>query len=430
MYDINKDTIAQKVAWLVQQKHEGAYWDYKEEWHHNKARLLHDILCMLNNLQEEDGYIIFGVKDNGDVCGVEPSDPNRNKQADIVDWISHIKFASDVPAIRVFTDVLCLDKKLDVIFLPQENKGPYFLKEEYKRDKVTVLPVIYTRFGDTNTPIKESATFHQVETLWRKRLGLLHNVQEKAVKYIYDVNNWAFIDSNDKEDAVWYYKGDPAYTVSTSEIDDSDDIESDKDIKFEFYYLCTFLNVGYHPGISFENAFLRYNNLRLFEGLLAMVDECRTKVIDNLGFFVKGTLEHGMYEFVFAHMCRDYSDDAKKQIETVIPIYENESERERFEEFIKQKGWNSFYRFLGTHTGEFENAMDSYSVLTPKVIGGFSENGRNIEELLDLQSQGEIINFYNEHNFSESEQIEISRRIKEGYILVQWLNQWRNSRND
>ena len=48
---------------LISLKQEGAYWDFKREWYsqNKKDDLLHDIICMSNNLSNRDAYIIIGV---------------------------------------------------------------------------------------------------------------------------------------------------------------------------------------------------------------------------------------------------------------------------------------------------------------------------------------------------------------------------------
>ena len=56
-----KGKLADKIADLILLKQEGEYWDFKKEWYSNKADLLHDIICMSNNLTTEDGLIIIGV---------------------------------------------------------------------------------------------------------------------------------------------------------------------------------------------------------------------------------------------------------------------------------------------------------------------------------------------------------------------------------
>ena len=40
----------EEVKQLIDLQTEGDYWDYKEFWYDNKTSLLHDIICMANNL--------------------------------------------------------------------------------------------------------------------------------------------------------------------------------------------------------------------------------------------------------------------------------------------------------------------------------------------------------------------------------------------
>ena len=55
-----------EVRQLIGLQQEGEYWDFKKEWHQNKADLLHDIICMANNLSNQDGLIIIGVDEEND----------------------------------------------------------------------------------------------------------------------------------------------------------------------------------------------------------------------------------------------------------------------------------------------------------------------------------------------------------------------------
>lgn len=44
----NDESLPELVADLANLKREGPHWDFKREWHGNKADLLHDIICMAN----------------------------------------------------------------------------------------------------------------------------------------------------------------------------------------------------------------------------------------------------------------------------------------------------------------------------------------------------------------------------------------------
>lgn len=68
-----------KIRSLINLGTEGAYWDFKQEWHSNNTDLLHDIICMANNLEDCDAYIIIGVTDSGVVCGVPETNRRSSK---------------------------------------------------------------------------------------------------------------------------------------------------------------------------------------------------------------------------------------------------------------------------------------------------------------------------------------------------------------
>ena len=68
----------EEIAKLISYQQEGDFWDFKKEWHKNKSDLLHDIICMANNLDDRDAYIIIGVDEENNYSTVDISnDPNR-----------------------------------------------------------------------------------------------------------------------------------------------------------------------------------------------------------------------------------------------------------------------------------------------------------------------------------------------------------------
>lgn len=78
-------SFKEEVLRLIAFRQEGEYWDFKKEWHKNKSDLLHDIICMANNLSNHDGLIIIGVNEETDyaTCDIT-NDPNRRKTQDDV----------------------------------------------------------------------------------------------------------------------------------------------------------------------------------------------------------------------------------------------------------------------------------------------------------------------------------------------------------
>ncbi|MCC4038584.1 putative DNA binding domain-containing protein, partial [Staphylococcus pseudintermedius] len=69
----------EKILKLIKEKREGKYWDFKVEYHKNKAELLHDIICLANNLSNEKAYLILGVAENGHIREIRGT-PKEKKQ--------------------------------------------------------------------------------------------------------------------------------------------------------------------------------------------------------------------------------------------------------------------------------------------------------------------------------------------------------------
>ncbi|MGK7953389.1 MAG: RNA-binding domain-containing protein [Xenococcaceae cyanobacterium] len=65
--------------------------DFKQQFHENNLKLLHDLLCLANAYIEEDRYLVFGITDDKKIIGVQ-SDSNRKKNANIQDLVRQANF--------------------------------------------------------------------------------------------------------------------------------------------------------------------------------------------------------------------------------------------------------------------------------------------------------------------------------------------------
>ena len=68
--------IQEEAPKLIALKREGAYWDFKKEWHKDNSELIHDILCLANNLESDVSYLFIGIdeEEGYSVCDVENND--------------------------------------------------------------------------------------------------------------------------------------------------------------------------------------------------------------------------------------------------------------------------------------------------------------------------------------------------------------------
>ena len=115
MVSIENATLKSTILKLISLRQEGSYWDFKKEWHSNKADLLHDIICMSNNLSNKDAYIIIGVdeSDNFSINDVS-SDVNRRKTQDLVSFLRDKKFAGGIRP-TVYVESLLIKQKKNVL---------------------------------------------------------------------------------------------------------------------------------------------------------------------------------------------------------------------------------------------------------------------------------------------------------------------------
>lgn len=104
-----------KISELIQLKAEGDYWDFKEMWHSDKADLLHDIICMANNLVNRDCYIIFGVTDDYEIVGIN-TENNRKNQQKIIDFLRNQHFDGGFRP-NVYVRIITLESKKDKVHI-------------------------------------------------------------------------------------------------------------------------------------------------------------------------------------------------------------------------------------------------------------------------------------------------------------------------
>ena len=189
-----KTTIDDIIAELISLDVEGPYWDFKEKWPDNNVDLLHDIICMANNLEDQDAFIIIGVSDSEktghlEVIGV--SDQDRKNQQNLIDFLRGKKYAGDNRPITYVETLNISGKELDIIVIKKTHKTPYYLTVPYVCGNKRLLSGhIYIRVGDTNTPKDMTADIDKVEYLWRKRFGIDLTIRDKLLRLLDEPSGW------------------------------------------------------------------------------------------------------------------------------------------------------------------------------------------------------------------------------------------------
>ena len=65
--------------------------DFKQSFHDNNVKLLHDIICLANAKADGDRYLVFGVANNKNIVGIE-NDKNKKESAEIQDLLNPTAF--------------------------------------------------------------------------------------------------------------------------------------------------------------------------------------------------------------------------------------------------------------------------------------------------------------------------------------------------
>lgn len=192
MRDFDENTIMS----LISLKQEGGYWDFKREWHTSKADLLHDIICMANNLEDRNGYIIIGIDEEND-CAVRDirNDVNRRNTQNIVDFLRDKNFAGGIRPTASVKSIMINDAEIDVLVISFDRHTPYFLTKKFESVHANN---IYTRVQDTNTPKNRSSDIYHIEMLWKRRFGLDASVMERYLILLDQYDQWEYDFGNHK----------------------------------------------------------------------------------------------------------------------------------------------------------------------------------------------------------------------------------------
>lgn len=347
---MTNNKLKEEILNLIALKQEGVYWDFKREWYgfedYKKVDLLHDIICMANNLAFRDAYIIIGVdeENNYEVVNVR-DDKNRRNTQQLVDFLKDVRFAGDVRPIVCVEEISVGDKYLDIIVIKKSKQTPFYLKEKYKN---MLFPFhIYTRIQDTNTPKTNSADIDKVEELWKNRFHLFDTPIRKMTEFLKDKANWKnTVDYINQKDNQMYYIGSPEYKIEY-ELEDRDGIEpSSRPYTYghesAYDHIWGRVRLYYHQTLLQELLFISFESSRYIttapeHEILDLGKENRESVFYY--FFMKKSLEYIIHQFYYNKT--DWEEVHLREIFlTTVIVFDSEIEKEEFNKFLF-KNWNN-----------------------------------------------------------------------------------------
>ncbi len=320
--------MRQIIQDLIESQREGAYWDFKERHHENKAALLHDILCLANTIAKCNKYLIYGVSDPSSGCEIKGvSNESRRTQADLIDFLRSKNFAGDIrPEIELRT-MMMAEVEIDVVIVFDHPNKPYYLVEDYRdKDKVVMANHIYCRNSDTNTPITSSADLRRVEAMWRERFGLDLQPAQRIVELLKHPEDWEK-DIGNREFA--YHKFHPEYQIEFGEVEEFTEV-------YSYFYINEKSFIG--------TASFKYLSTTLFSLPYVYCDEMRIELVDPKNASIRIASREIWYKYyelegregAFLYFITNGTYNFRSRMcEAAFIMYRNQEQKHRFESYVK-----------------------------------------------------------------------------------------------
>lgn len=332
-----KDSFYEIIGELIETRHEGSYWDFKQEYHKNKATLLHDIICLANNLDDRDAYIIFGVADNGEIFGVE-HDENRKNQENMITFLRDKSFAEGYRPSIEHTQIRWYNHEIDILIIKRNDRTPYYLIKDFNDDKESVRAYyIYTRVIDTNTPKDKSADISSIEALWKRRFGLLPTPQKRLERYLEDKKHWI------TRDRIQFYEECPEFTIQIYEDDEKEcpNMSGAREF-YSFYQRNSDSSYGrikckYYSTVLYARQIVTLDSGRYVtpcpEWGVISLDQYHNNNL-SYKYFLRNSMEYKMNLFLHDDQDSEARISRNKFLEIVL-IFISDDEREEFETYVE-----------------------------------------------------------------------------------------------
>lgn len=372
-------SIIEKVLELISLKKEGDYWDFKLLWHTNTAELIHDILCLSNNIVSDEAFLIFGINPVDFRIQSIIGTLNRRNTNDITNILRNANFVSDIfPDCEVYTIEIENDKYIDVLHIKISKNTPYFLKQQKSDGKVHVYPYIYSRNKDSNTPIDSNANINQIEYLWKKRFGLNTKKDYEIYNIIKDFENWKF--QSDNVFSLFYAK-DPNYTICIKENNNYNNLEK------ELFTIV--LKLSY---ITYFDVLIKYGSTTIHREIALLLDDGIILVIPKVEslfgkykffYYAYDTVHYDLYSLLLTKSSTNHLNTFFN-IDSISLTFNNLQEKKEFMGFVNNLNLDLI--------NEFEIIKNDYRYLGME-IEAFSEKILDLKTIYILKNK--IIDFRN-----------------------------------
>jgi hypothetical protein len=326
---------------------EGEYWDFKEkpyffegqskeEKNKKKNDLLHDIICMANNLSNRDAYIIMGIQDKPvKITGVKQFS-KKWTQENYQDFLQNLTWAGDmIPTVEFRT---INNGDLDVLIIKKSNRVPFYITKKYSKVRENR---IYVRKGSKNTAIDSQAEISDIEKLFEYRFGLTPFPKERVINYITDHDHWIEMKGN-YETRSWYYEKFPEYTMELVDDPQNDELKAPVYALIQFNARTTWqiLRLKYHQTILLE---FSSHYIDEYRGISVQPKYNFLKLSDRMNdikfpsmyyYYLSNSVEIELMYLLKELMQHD--GEAWRRHLSLIPVFDDDEERNIIEKYVEE----------------------------------------------------------------------------------------------
>jgi hypothetical protein len=344
---LTNDQLDEIVRELFYLGVEGEYWDFKEkpyffegqskeEKNKKKNDLLHDIICMANNLSNRDAYIIMGIQDKPvKITGVKQFS-KKWTQENYQDFLQNLTWAGDmIPTVEFRT---INNGDLDVLIIKKSNRVPFYITKKYSKVRENR---IYVRKGSKNTAIDSQAEISDIEKLFEYRFGLTPFPKERVINYITDHDHWIEMKGN-YETRSWYYEKFPEYTMELVDDPQNDELKAPVYALIQFNARTTWqiLRLKYHQTILLE---FSSHYIDEYRGISVQPKYNFLKLSDRMNdikfpsmyyYYLSNSVEIKLMYLLKELMQHD--GEAWRRHLSLIPVFDDDEERNIIEKYVEE----------------------------------------------------------------------------------------------
>lgn len=336
-FAILRDRAHEEIPALIRLRREGPYWDFKRQWHEHNYELMHDIICLANNLESEVSYLIIGIDEDDDYNVRDVTgDQKRKTNQNLVDLLSKQPWGSPQAPFALIESIQLDDGVIDVVIIQSSReKMPYYLGKPNGQLRAWM---IHTRRVDANTPIDVGANWSEVEQIWRHHFALDASPLDQATLMLQDKANWEYLTSiSNSEDK--YYRFAPEYTICHCP-----DYERQG---YEYYMLnqtdCSpswySISLCYHQTTLYDTLGIALDGGRYFapvpsSSFIRWIGEAYKRNVDvSYRYYSLDSIDWVLNEFFFDEKYDDARIARDRFLEMVV-LFESEDERSDFEHIL------------------------------------------------------------------------------------------------